>query len=72
MLADLITIDISKPHLYPVHDIVSHLVYSASGSDVNDSIIDGEIVMKDRKIMSVDETETIHKFESQVQNLFSR
>ena len=72
MLADLITIDISKPHLYPVHDIVSHLVYSANGADVNDTVVDGEIVMKDRKIMNVDEMETIHRFESQVQNLFSR
>lgn len=72
MLADLITIDISKPHLYPVHDLVSHLVYSATGSDVNDSIIDGEIVMKDRKIISVNETQAINRFESQVKNLFSR
>src|SRR3989344_4931936 len=45
---------------------------SETEKEGKDSINGGEIVMKDRKIMSVDETETIHKFESQVQNLFSR
>ncbi|MEM3452577.1 MAG: amidohydrolase family protein, partial [Candidatus Hadarchaeum sp.] len=44
--ADLIIVDLRKPHLSPMHDIVSHLVYSASGSDVDTVIVDGKILME--------------------------
>ena len=46
--ADLIIIDTHKPHLTPLYDPVSHLVYAASGSDVRDVIIDGQLVVRDR------------------------
>lgn len=50
--ADLIIVDIRKPHLTPLYDPVSHLVYSATGSDVRDVIIDGRLAVKDRVILS--------------------
>jgi 5-methylthioadenosine/S-adenosylhomocysteine deaminase len=49
--ADLIIIDTHKPHLTPLYDPVSHLVYAASGSDVRDVIIDGRLVVQDRTIL---------------------
>lgn len=49
-LADLIIIGLRKPHLMPVNDIVSNIVYSVSGSDVDTSIINGQVVMKDRAV----------------------
>jgi len=52
--ADLIIIDTHKPHLTPMYDPVSHLVYAVSGSDVTTSIINGEVVMEDRKLMTID------------------
>ena len=49
--ADLIIIDTHKPHLTPLYDPASHLVYAASGSDVRDVIIDGRLVVQDRKVL---------------------
>ena len=46
--ADIILIDINKPHLYPNNDIATNLVYSANGADVDTVIIDGIIKMKNR------------------------
>ena len=52
--ADLIVLDFDQPHLTPVYDIPSHLVYAARGSDVVCSIINGRIVMRDRQLTSID------------------
>ncbi len=52
--ADLIVIDTNKPHLTPMYNPVSHLVYAAMGSDVTTSIINGTVVMEDRKLKSLD------------------
>jgi 5-methylthioadenosine/S-adenosylhomocysteine deaminase len=53
-LADCIVVDFRKPHLTPIYDPVSHLVYSARGSDVRHSIIHGRLVMEDRKLLTMD------------------
>ena len=50
--ADLIIIDTHKPHLTPLYDPVSHLIYAASGSDVRDVIIEGRLVVRDRAILT--------------------
>ncbi|MGZ3648930.1 MAG: amidohydrolase [Syntrophales bacterium] len=52
--ADVIIVDMKKPHLTPVHSYYSQLVYAASGADVKTSIIGGKIVMQDRKLPMVD------------------
>ncbi len=56
-LADLIVVDLSGPHLCPNTNVVSDLVYAAQSSDVVDVIIGGELVMRDRVLLKVDETE---------------
>ncbi|MGI6712587.1 MAG: amidohydrolase [Bacillota bacterium] len=53
--ADIILVDFQKPHLYPQHDMVSHLVYAAQGSDVKTVIIDGKIIMEDYQVITMDE-----------------
>ncbi len=53
--ADIILIDIDKPHFYPLNDAVSSMVYCAQGSDVDTVIIDGKVVMEDRKLTAIDE-----------------
>ena len=50
--ADLIIVDTHKPHLTPLYDPVSHLVYAAGGSDVRDVIVDGRLAVNDRMILS--------------------
>jgi len=52
--ADIIVIDLSKPHLEPMYNPYSHLVYSASGSDVEASIINGKLVMNKRELLTMD------------------
>ena len=53
--ADLITINLDKPHLNPLYDPYSHLVYSANSSDVDNVIINGKIIMRDRVVKTMDE-----------------
>jgi len=61
MKADLILIDLRKPHLTPLYNEYSHLVYAVKGDDVKTSIINGRVVMKDRKLLSLDEDEVMEK-----------
>jgi 5-methylthioadenosine/S-adenosylhomocysteine deaminase len=53
--ADLIVLDLDVPHMVPVYDITSHLVYAAHSSDVRTVIIDGRVVMRDRELLTLDE-----------------
>ncbi len=57
--ADVIVIDTHKPHLTPMYNAVSHLVYAASGNDVTHSVINGKLVMEDRKLLTLDLDEII-------------
>lgn len=58
-IADIIIIDLDRPHLTPLYNIYSHLVYSASGSEVDTVIINGKLIMENRDILTVDEDEVI-------------
>lgn len=53
-LADLIVVDLQKPHLQPVHNVVSNLVYCGKASDVDTVMVDGRIVVENRRIAGVD------------------
>ena len=53
--ADLIVMDITGAHMQPKHNLVSHLVYSASKADVCDVYIDGKQVVKDGECLTLDE-----------------
>jgi 5-methylthioadenosine/S-adenosylhomocysteine deaminase len=59
--ADVIILDLNRAHLQPVYNIVSQLVYSASGADVRDVIIDGKLVMENRKLLTLNEEEILRK-----------
>ena len=52
--ADIIVLDTRKPHLTPLYNPYSHIVYSAGGADVSTAIIGGKIVMRDRKLLTLD------------------
>ncbi|MFH1126406.1 MAG: amidohydrolase [Candidatus Altiarchaeota archaeon] len=55
MLADIILVDLKKPEMTPNHNLVSNLVYSASGSCVDTVICDGKILMQNRKVKGEEE-----------------
>ncbi len=54
-IADIIFVDLKTPSMFPANNIVSSLCYSANGSEVNSVMIDGEFVMKDRILLTIDE-----------------
>ena len=53
-LADVIVVDLQKPHLQPVHDVISNVVYCGKASDVETVVVDGEIVVENRQVRGVD------------------
>lgn len=60
-LADLIVVDFAKPHLTPVYEHCSHLVFSARASDVRDVIINGSLVVREGKLLTIDPREVVEK-----------
>ena len=53
--ADLIVLDIDKPHFWPTNNPFSAIAYSAGGQDVSAVIIDGEILMDKGQLLAIDE-----------------
>jgi len=53
--ADIITINLNKPHLAPIYDPYSHLVYCVNGDDVENVIVNGKVIMKNREVKTLDE-----------------
>jgi 5-methylthioadenosine/S-adenosylhomocysteine deaminase len=47
-------LDLDAVHLTPPHDLVSHLAYAASGSDVRHTVCDGDVLMRDRDLLTID------------------
>jgi len=59
--ADVIVLDLNKPHLTPLYNVYSHLVYAASGADVDTVVINGQVVMENRRLLTIDEEEVMRK-----------
>ncbi|MEA3230277.1 MAG: amidohydrolase [Thermodesulfobacteriota bacterium] len=61
--ADVIVLDTRKPHLTPMYNPYSQLVYAATGQDVCHAIIEGRIVMEDRRLLTFDVAEVLARAE---------
>lgn len=59
--ADIISINLEKPHLIPLYDIYSHIVYSAMAPDIEMVFVNGKMLLDERKLCSADENEIISK-----------
>jgi len=70
--ADVIVVDLNRPHLQPVYNVVSHLVYAATGADVRDVIIDGKIVMQNRQLLTLDEERILSRMKEIQENIWKR
>lgn len=68
-LADVVIFDFNKPHLRPINDVVSHIVYSANGNDVETTIVDGKILMLDREVLTLDEEKILDEAEKTIEKL---
>jgi 5-methylthioadenosine/S-adenosylhomocysteine deaminase len=55
--ADIIVVDLRSPHLTPLYSPCSTLVYSASGADVRHVMVDGKLLMKERRFLGLDADE---------------
>lgn len=59
--ADIIIIGLDKPHLTPIYNEYSHLVYAANGADVNTTIINGQVVMENRQLLTINESDVMNE-----------
>ena len=59
--ADLIAIDLSRPHSSPVYDPVTTIVFSTSARDVVMTMVDGNILYDGRNVLTLDEAEVLHQ-----------
>lgn len=71
-LADLIVVDLNGLHHQPLHSITASLVYNAMASDVLHTIVNGQIVMRDREILTVDTTTVIEDVKLSMERLAQR
>jgi len=70
--ADIILLDFKKPHLTPIHDPYANIVYSAHGSDVDMVIVDGKVLMENRKVKTLDEEEVMLKAQKTATDILTR
>ena len=59
--ADLIAVRIDRANAQPLYDVVSQMVYALKGSDVRDVMVNGKPVVRDAKILTLDEKQVLAK-----------
>jgi 5-methylthioadenosine/S-adenosylhomocysteine deaminase len=59
--ADIIMINLNKPHLLPLYDVYSHIVYAAMASDVETVMVNGKLIVNNRTLITADESEILYK-----------
>jgi cytosine/adenosine deaminase-related metal-dependent hydrolase len=57
--ADVILVDMQKPHLYPMNMPVHRITYFANGNDVDTVVVNGKILMRNRQVPGIDESEIL-------------
>ncbi len=57
--ADIILVDLHRPHLVPLFDVYSLLTYAAGREDVSTVLVNGSVVVRDRKLLSANEADTM-------------
>lgn len=67
--ADLIVMDLSQPNMHPIHDLATNLVYSATGSDVLLTMVDGRILYQNGEYLTIDIEKTIYEAEKSTKRI---
>lgn len=70
--ADLIMLNLNQAHMKPIHDLMANMVYSAQAGDVDTVIINGQLVMENRKMITFDEQEVLEQAERRARQLARR
>jgi 5-methylthioadenosine/S-adenosylhomocysteine deaminase len=71
-LADIILIDLSGIHHQPLHSITSSLVYNAAAADVQTTICNGQVLMHNRQLLTLDEAEIVENVRANMSRLAQR
>jgi 5-methylthioadenosine/S-adenosylhomocysteine deaminase len=59
--ADLVVVGLAEPRLHPMYDPVSHLVYVAKGADVRHVVVEGRVILRDRRVLTLDEAAVVQE-----------
>jgi 5-methylthioadenosine/S-adenosylhomocysteine deaminase len=70
--ADIVLVNMKTPQLTPFRNPISHLVYSANGGDVDTVICNGELLMKNRELLTLDEPSVLEIAENASEDLLSK
>jgi len=70
--ADIILIDMMKPHLVPIFMIPHRIVYEVSGQDVDTVIVNGQVLMEDYKVKTVNELEILEAAQEEAEIAITR
>ncbi|MFW9905166.1 MAG: amidohydrolase [Candidatus Thorarchaeota archaeon] len=68
--ADLVILNFQAPHLKPMHNIISNIIYASNGSDVHSLIVNGKLLMYNRQVLSLNESEILEETEDKIEQLF--
>ena len=71
-LADLILVDLGGPHHQPLHSVPASLVYAVRASDVQTVIVNGKVIMRDRRLLTLDKAEIIRQVNRSLERLSRR
>ena len=68
-IADLVLVNLEEPQFMPANNIVSGLVYSATGSEADTVIVDGRVLMENRKLTTIDEQKVYEEIRKMAERL---
>jgi len=67
--ADFIVLDLDQPHMVPLYNFPSHITYVAKGSDVIHSYVNGKPLMKNRQLLTIDESKLLATMRKMAHNI---
>lgn len=70
--ADLIVVDMRVPHLQPRHSVLGNILYSANAGDIVHSMVDGQWLMRDRRLLTIDEDQLLAEAEKRAFAMLGR
>jgi 5-methylthioadenosine/S-adenosylhomocysteine deaminase len=71
-LADIITVNLARPHIAPVHAPASALVYNANGNDVSDVVVGGEVLIANGVLLHIDEARLVAECQAAADAMIAR
>ncbi len=70
--ADVAIVRLDRVHMTPAAEVVSTLVYAAEATDVDTVMVDGQLLMRDRKLLTLDEADVVSRANAEAKELMNR